>query len=109
MQAPDPSAANPERGDPLNSALEDLKALVRDAEEIMAQSGDAADAQVSELHKRLREAVERSRDRLRTMESAAEEHLRECDAYVRTHPYQTVGVAFAVGTLLGLLLGRRSS
>lgn len=110
MQASTPSPSSPSApGDPAHSALHDLKALVRDAEELLTRTSDAAEEQVSEMHDRLRHAIERSRERLRTVQAAAKVHMQECDTYVRSHPYQSVGAAFAVGALLGLLLGRRSS
>jgi ElaB/YqjD/DUF883 family membrane-anchored ribosome-binding protein len=93
----------------MNTALEDLKALVRDAEDVLANAGDAAGEQVTDLQERMRKALDASRSRLNDMRDSAREHLDEYDEYVRSHPYQSIGMAVAVGALLGVLLGRRSS
>lgn len=107
-----PSAKNESTirtADSMNTAIEDLKTLVRDAEEVLANAGDAAEEQVADLQERMRQALNDSRARLRDLQSAAREHLHEYDEYVRSHPYQSIGAAIAIGALLGILLGRRSS
>ncbi len=95
--------------DAMNTAIDDLKTLVRDAEEVLANAGDAAEDQVSDLQERMRHALEDSRARLRSAQAAAREQLDQYDDYVRTHPYQSIGAAVAIGALLGILLGRRGS
>lgn len=92
----------------MSSAIEDLRALVRDAEEVLANSGEAAEEQAAELQQRMREALQESRARLQSLQEAAREHLSEYDEYVRSHPYQSIGVGVAIGALLGVLLARRS-
>lgn len=91
----------------MNTAIEDLRALVRDAEQVLANAGDAAGDQVEDLQARMRDALDASRNRLRELKDSAREHLDECDEYVRSHPYQSIGVAVAIGALVGVLLGRR--
>lgn len=93
--------------DSMNTAIEDLRALVRDAEQVLANAGDAAGDQVEDLQARMRDALDASRNRLRELKDSAREHLDECDEYVRSHPYQSIGVAVAIGALVGVLLGRR--
>jgi len=93
----------------MNTALEDLKDLVRDAEDVLANAGENAEEQISELHERMRQALSKSRTKLRNLQSAAQDHLHEYDEYVRAHPYQSIGAAVAIGAVLGLLFGRRSS
>ncbi len=92
----------------MNTAIDDLRALVRDAEQVLANAGDAAGEQAADLQARMREALDASRDRLHELKASAREHLDEYDEYVRAHPYQSIGVAVAIGALIGVLLGRRS-
>ena len=99
---------NPPLSEPMNTALDDLRTLVRDAEQVLSSAGDAAGSEVEDLQARLRDALDASRSRLRDLKDSAREHLDECDEYVRSHPYQSIGVAVAVGALIGVLLGRRS-
>ena len=62
----------------LDRLLEDIKAVVRDGQELLKTSF----AGVKER------AIERA---------------RETDVTVREHPYQTFGIVFGVGLVLGLL------
>jgi ElaB/YqjD/DUF883 family membrane-anchored ribosome-binding protein len=67
----------------------ELRALVRDAEELLR-------ANVAEGGARLDEAGD-----------AAGEAAREIDEQVRRNPWAAVGIAAGVGLLLGLLLSRK--
>lgn len=40
-------------------------------------------------------------------EEKAKEQAKAADRVVREHPYQTVGVAFGIGILIGVLVARR--
>lgn len=40
-------------------------------------------------------------------EETAVERAKAADKVIRTHPYQTIGVAFGVGLLIGFLARRR--
>jgi ElaB/YqjD/DUF883 family membrane-anchored ribosome-binding protein len=40
-------------------------------------------------------------------EEKAVERAKAADKVIRTHPYQTIGIAFGVGLLLGFLARRR--
>jgi len=55
--------------------------------------------------------TERLVDELKTMLQRAEERAVErakaADKLVRDHPYQTIGLAFGVGLLIGILARRR--
>ena len=56
-------------------------------------------------------SAERMVDELKTMFQRAEEKAIErakaADRVVRDHPYQTIGLAFGLGLLLGILARRR--
>lgn len=95
--------------DAMNTAIEDLKALVRDAEDVLANAGEAAEEQVERLRERMRRALNESRMRFRDVQSSAREQFEHYDEYVRAHPYQSIGAAIAIGALIGILLGRRSN
>ena len=90
-----------------NQTIEDLKALVRDAEATLASAGEGAEERVAELRDRLRAALDHTQTTYRRAVASAKERLGDADVYVRSHPYQSVGVAVALGAILGLLIGRR--
>lgn len=91
----------------MSSASDDLKALLRDAEQVLAGAGDVADEKVTELRQRMRAALDGSSDRLERLRETAREQADRADEYVRSHPYQSIGVAAAVGALIGILFSRR--
>ena len=98
----------PDTGNAVKTAVDDLKALVRDAEEVLAQVGDDASEEVVELRRRMRSALKDSHLNLEELRQQARERLEQCDEYVQAHPYHSLGIAAAVGTIVGLLMGRRS-
>jgi ElaB/YqjD/DUF883 family membrane-anchored ribosome-binding protein len=91
--------------------IDDLTAVVRDAESLLrataAQTGD----RVQEIRARAEETVRQAKERLASVEEQAVERARvlagEADEYVRGNPWQAVAVAAGAGLLLGLLLSRR--
>lgn len=89
------------------STADELKALVRDAEKLLADSGDEANDQIAELRDRMRKALDEGRVTLDHVKHVAKERLGECDGYVREHPYHAVGVAAGIGALVALLVSRR--
>jgi ElaB/YqjD/DUF883 family membrane-anchored ribosome-binding protein len=91
--------------------IDDLTAVVRDAESLLrataAQTGD----RVEEIRARAEETVRQAKERLAGVEEQAIERARllagEADEYVRGNPWQAVAVAAGAGLLLGLLMSRR--
>jgi ElaB/YqjD/DUF883 family membrane-anchored ribosome-binding protein len=91
--------------------MDDLRAVVDDAERLVAETGDEAGAGAREARERVAESLEQARARLEALEADVRARAREAaddaDRYVRQHPWQAVGVAAAVGFLVGLLVSRR--
>jgi ElaB/YqjD/DUF883 family membrane-anchored ribosome-binding protein len=91
--------------------IDDLTAVIRDAESLLrataAQTGD----RVEEIRTRAEETVRQAKERLAGVEQQALERARElagdAEQYVRSNPWQAVGIAAGVGLVLGLLLTRR--
>ena len=69
--------------------MADLRAVVRDAETLLAA------------------AAAESGERLEGAGEGAREAAREIDEQVRRNPWAAVGIAAGVGLVLGLLLGRK--
>lgn len=88
-------------------SIDDLKALLHDAEQALSGAGDVAEDKISELRERMRAALDKGTTVYRRARECAREKLGEADDYVRTHPYQSIGTAVAVGAIVGLLIGRR--
>ena len=91
--------------------LEDLRVLVRDSETLLiATAGDLAE-KAQQARARLGAALERAKstcDELqRQTVTVAKAAAKKADAVVREHPYESIGVAFGVGLLIGVLAGRK--
>ena len=87
----------------------DVGTLAEDARALMTATADVAGEKVAEARKRLGAALESSKELYGRVRDKAVEGAKAADETVREHPYQAIGIAFGVGTLLGYLLARRRS
>ena len=89
----------------------DLHALVEDVESLLKGTAGQADSKLDEIRNRLAGTVANARVTCRDLKSKASSQVRQgietTDATVRAHPWESVGVAFAVGLVVGVLIGRR--
>lgn len=87
--------------------MSDLRAVMRDAEELLQATAGQSGAQLQELRARAEESLGAARARLQEAGDEAREAARDIDQQVRANPWAAVGVATAAGLLLGLLLSRK--
>ena len=89
----------------------DLKVLSRDAEAMLHATAGQAGEKIAELRTKLAEALKSAKDTCHRLEDRAIEGVKEgakvADKAIREHPYESVGVAFGLGLLIGVLVGRR--
>ncbi|MFP6849303.1 MAG: YqjD family protein [Pseudomonas sp.] len=91
--------------------LEEFQALVSDTERLLQHSASLAGDQAEELREQIRSSLGRARGTLHNAEEAL--HARgkaaidATEGYVQTHPWQTLGIAAAIGMLFGILISRR--
>lgn len=85
----------------------DFRVLVDDAQALLTATADVAGEKVAEARKRLSAAVDRGRETWNTVQGRAVEGAKAADQVIRSHPYQSLGVAFGVGALLGFLMASR--
>ena len=87
--------------------LRDLKAVVHDGDELLkAGVHDLTERGVA-ARERLAAALEVARETRLKLEERVKTGAQATDRMVREHPYQSVGAAFGVGLLIGILLNRR--
>jgi ElaB/YqjD/DUF883 family membrane-anchored ribosome-binding protein len=85
----------------------DTKALVRDVEELLkATAGEAGD-KLKEVRQRLAKALESVKATSEYIQDKTVETAKAADQTIREHPYESIGIAFGVGILIGFLVGRR--
>jgi ElaB/YqjD/DUF883 family membrane-anchored ribosome-binding protein len=91
--------------------MDDLHKVVHDTEALLRATEGQIGEKAEEARRRVQAALDTARTRLKAMQGSAtemgEEAVRATETYVRDNPWQAVGVAAAVGLLLGLLLSRR--
>ena len=87
--------------------VEDLRSLVRDAEELLKSGAEEVGGKAAELRARLQTSLDKAKETCRKLEGHAVESAKAADRVIRSHPYESMGIAFGVGVLLGVLINRR--
>ena len=94
------------RGDE-KKALHDLAEAVREGEESLkdavGENGETGRA----LRAKLEDAVAKAKDLYNRLEDKTIEAAKATDKTIRAHPYESIGIAFGVGLLVGVLAARR--
>ena len=91
--------------------MADLKSLVRDSEDLVrATAGDVSE-KAKEVRTRVVAALERAKVTCKDFQvqttATAAAAARKADLTIREHPYESVGLAFGLGLLIGGLVARR--
>ena len=80
--------------------MNDLRAVVAAAEELLAATAAEGEQRLEEARARTEESLRAARARL----VGAGDHLQQ---QVRQHPLAAVGIAVAIGLVVGVLLARK--
>ena len=87
--------------------VSDLKTVTRDAEELLKTvSGERGNGS-NEIRMRLSSAIESAKATYRRLEDKAVVGAKATDKAIRAHPYESLGIAFGMGLLVGVLVGRK--
>jgi len=87
--------------------LRDIKVVVHDGEELLKAGARDLGERGAIARERLTAALEVAKDTQRKLQDRAVASAKATDRLVREHPYHSVGVAFGIGMLLGILVNRR--
>lgn len=89
----------------------DLKVLVHDAEDLIKATGADVSEAAKAARARLQTGIEHTKEAYLEWQDESLETARaalaRADTTVRAHPYESVGVAFGLGVLVGVLVRRR--
>lgn len=85
----------------------DIKVLARDAEELLKATAGEAGEKIKEIRVRLSQALESARTTCENLQDQTAETAKAADQAIREHPYESIAIAFGVGALIGVFLGRR--
>lgn len=97
----------------LEQLLGHLQAIIRDTEALLRATASYAGESVQETRSKAEDSLAAARERLQGVESElldkARDVLGSSRSYVRENPWRAIGVAAAVGFLLGSLASRQRS
>jgi ElaB/YqjD/DUF883 family membrane-anchored ribosome-binding protein len=89
----------------------DVKEVITDAELLLRETASDLTGRAKETSAKLATKLDAAKVRLRELEGVAREKVtegaREADRVIREHPYESIGVAFGLGLLIGILLNRK--
>jgi ElaB/YqjD/DUF883 family membrane-anchored ribosome-binding protein len=95
--------ANGENGSP-RRVLRDVRVLLHDVESLVKGAGMRISAKSRD---ELDVALEKMNDARRRLEVQAKKTAETTAVVVRKHPYESMGIAFGAGLILGLFISRR--
>jgi ElaB/YqjD/DUF883 family membrane-anchored ribosome-binding protein len=88
----------------------DVKTVLGDAEDLLRQSAASTGEQAVQLRERgmalLRQGREKAQEIQERAVAKSKAAARATDDYVHENPWRSIGVAFAVGLAVGLLVNR---
>jgi ElaB/YqjD/DUF883 family membrane-anchored ribosome-binding protein len=91
--------------------VEDLKLVIKDAEDLLRNTGQQATEGIQFARSKFESTLNTAKDSLSTSQERLMESTRNAvetaDQYVKENPWQAVGIGAAAGLLVGLLIGRR--
>jgi ElaB/YqjD/DUF883 family membrane-anchored ribosome-binding protein len=91
--------------------LEDLRAVIHDAEELLKATAGLAGEHIEKVRARAEASLQTARARLSSLGACGSgqvhDAMRTTDNYVRRNPWVAVGAAAVAGMLVGVLAGRR--
>ena len=90
---------------------EDIKVLLHDGEVLLRETKDHLGEKAKEAREKFERGMRAARERLGEIQKQSVEQAKVAakatDQFVHDHPWQSVGIAFAVGALIGVVVGRR--
>jgi ElaB/YqjD/DUF883 family membrane-anchored ribosome-binding protein len=91
--------------------VSEIKAVISDAEQMLSDTADQAGEKVVKLRARVQARLQEAKTRLIHAEEVllakTKAAAKATDEYVHESPWTAIGVAGAVGLLVGLIIGRR--
>jgi ElaB/YqjD/DUF883 family membrane-anchored ribosome-binding protein len=91
--------------------MEDLKVVVADAEELLKATASQTGERIAAARIKAGESLQVAKARLSEAHASAVEKVKVAakttDDYVHENPWQSVGIAAALGLVLGALISRR--
>jgi len=87
--------------------VRDFKVVVQDAEGLLKASAGDLGEKAREARTRLAASLDSAKASFHKLEDKAIASAKVADKVIREHPYQSIGIAFGVGLLIGVLVARK--
>lgn len=88
--------------------VENLRELIDEAESMIIRTAShQMDETVEELRERLQEKIDRMKAAYQQTEERVVDQVTAADKAIREKPYQSLGIAAAVGLAVGLFINRK--
>jgi ElaB/YqjD/DUF883 family membrane-anchored ribosome-binding protein len=91
--------------------VDDMKAVISDAEDILHATTDQAGEKVAGMRARIKERLQDAKVRLADAEEVlvakTQAAAHATDNYVHDNPWKAIGIGTGIGFLVGFILGRR--
>jgi ElaB/YqjD/DUF883 family membrane-anchored ribosome-binding protein len=101
----------PENSITKEKLVEDLKIVIADAEDLLRATASQAGEKISAAREKVQDTLDRARAGLGDFEDVVmdtgRQAARATDDFVQANPWRAVGIAAAVGLVVGLLISRR--
>jgi ElaB/YqjD/DUF883 family membrane-anchored ribosome-binding protein len=91
-----------------NGIRDSMGDLVEDTRALLAATADVTGDKVAAARERVTSALEAAKDTYAEAQKSAVAGAKAADKLVRDHPYHALGIAFGLGALVGVLMGRRN-
>lgn len=86
---------------------ENFKSVTQDAEEFVKETASGLGEKAREARARLAASLASAKANLSRLNEKAVEGAKATDRVIRDHPYQSIGAAFGIGILIGVLVTRK--
>lgn len=91
--------------------MEDIKQVINDAELLTKETAGELNGRAKEVRDKLAVRIKEAKSQISQKEALvrdrAIEGAKETDRVIRDHPYESLGIAFGIGLLVGVLLNRK--
>ena len=105
------ASGNAGNGANRDKLMQDMKVVIADAEELLRATANQAGEKIGVARERIQDSIHQAKVKLAEAEAVlvdrAKQAARYTDDYVQENPWRAIGIAAAVGVVLGVLLSRR--
>jgi ElaB/YqjD/DUF883 family membrane-anchored ribosome-binding protein len=91
--------------------VDEFSAVLNEAEDMLSRAANETGERAKDLRSQVEAKLLKAKLRLQEIEGQAVDRAKEAaratDDFVHEHPWQSIGIAAAIGVAVGLLLNRR--